>query len=224
LPNFLWNSTSYTCYCPTPYNFNGTASSCTCNTGTDTLINGTCVNCSTVLNNNGANPSGGSCLCISPYQWVWNSGNSTGNCICNSSFCIVPSAGSCLNCSTLSYAVGTVTNNTCDCAATYSWNSSSLTCSCSTDYNAKINGLCVNCSLITNSSGPNANNTGCQCVSPLQWYWNTSTLTGSCICNSTYEITSNGTCYNCSSLSYGTGAVINNTCVCLTNFLWNSTG
>jgi hypothetical protein len=129
-----------------------------------------------------------------------------------------------------------VSNNTCVCLPSFVWNSNSSTCTCQSGFTVNatktcicnttnsvlINGLCINCPLVTNSNGTDANNSACKCKSPYQWLWNTTTLTGSCICNATTSVNSNGSCINCSTLSYVTGAVSNNNCVCLTNFVWNS--
>jgi hypothetical protein len=159
---------------------------CSCDPSTSSIIGGICVNCSSILHNNGVDHDNNDCLCVSPYQWVWTAGNQTGVCLCNSSFSIIPSAGVCLNCSTLSYAIGTVTNNTCDCAPTFAWNASNLTCSCDPSTSSIIGGICVNCSSILNNNGTNGYNSDCLCASPYQWHWNTDNQTGLCLCNATF--------------------------------------
>jgi hypothetical protein len=215
-----------------------TNKTCTiCNTNDSFIISNTCVNCTQILNTIGLNANNTACQCTPAYLWLWNSTTLTGSCYCNTTYSITQN-GNCVNCKTLLYATGAISSNICVCLANFLWNSTSLTCycpggftlnagnntcTCNTVDSVYISGYCINCTQISNTNGPNTNNTACQCTSPLQWSWNSSTLTGSCICNTTFEITSNGNCINCQNLSYATGVTTNNTCVCLPNFVWNST-
>jgi hypothetical protein len=125
-----------------------------------------------------------------------------GTCNCNpSSEITILSSPGCFDCTTLSYGPGTVTSNVCNCYSNFLWNSTSntcycpatwtlnsvgKTCTCPTSTSAVITGICVNCTLVSNSSGPNANNTACTCLLNNYWTWDSTANVGYCNCNSTY--------------------------------------
>jgi hypothetical protein len=76
---------------------------------------------------------------------------------------------------------------TCACPFNYVTNTIAKTCtSCSIVDSVLVSDICVNCTKISNANGPSTGNTACNCIAPLQWYWNTTSLAGSCICNSSY--------------------------------------
>jgi hypothetical protein len=100
-----------------------------------------------------------------------------------------------------------------------------LTCTCPAGTSAVISSICVDCTQISNNAGPNGTNTICYCATPYQWYWNTTSLVGTCDCDQTFEITisANPKCFDCTTLLYGTGKanIISGQCQCLTNFVWD---
>jgi hypothetical protein len=236
LTNFLWNATSLACYCPTSFTLTTANNTCNCNTASSVIINNVCVNCSKITNSNGPNVGQTACQCVSAFQWFWNTTSLIGTCTCNATFEITVGT-SCYNCSAISYTTGSVTNSTCVCLPSFVWSSTNLTCNCPSGYvlsnnacicstvdSVVISTTCVNCTLISGANGPNVGNTACQCIAPYQWYWNTTSLTGSCICNATFEIiTANNSCFTCQNITLGTGLAANNSCTCLTGLLWNST-
>lgn len=176
------------------------AKTCTCPTSYGAVISGICYNCTSVSNNNGPNENYNACLCISPYQWVWNSTTLSGICLCNPESEITTGITPyCLDCTALSYANGSVYKNTCDCYTNFLWNSTSLTCYCPTNLgwsfdgvstcscpsgSVVISGYCVDCSSssISESTGPDVNNTVCVCTTPYQWSW-TPAAGGACKCS-----------------------------------------
>jgi hypothetical protein len=174
------------CDCAPTFTWNQTSLTCSCDPTTSVIIGDTCVDCSSIGNNNGINGDNSGCSCKAPYQWQWKSDSKTGECLCNTTFSIVPSAGVCLNCSTLSYVLGTASGNICDCAPTFTWNATSLTCSCDPLTSSIIGDTCVDCSSIENNSGVNHDNSECLCTSPYQWLWYGNNQTGFCLCNSTF--------------------------------------
>jgi hypothetical protein len=143
LSNTLGTITANTCDCASGFFWNATSSTCYCDPTTSSMVGGICVDCYTILNNNGANPNNSACLCIPPYQWQWNSINQTGDCICNSSFSIIPTAYYCLDCTTVPYALGTVTNNTCDCLPTFVWDPNSWSCFCDYMTSYIVGNICL---------------------------------------------------------------------------------
>jgi hypothetical protein len=242
LTGFSWSISLATCICPSTYTLNRNAKTCVCPTSTSAVISGVCVNCKSLTHCTGPNSNYTTCVCTTPYQWTWNSTSLTGACICNPSFEITTSTSpNCLNCNSLSYTKGTVTNNTCDCNTNFLWNTTSLTCYCPytwttigttcvcpTGTSAVIGGLCVDCSSISNhlAPGPNGDNTICVCTYPYQWSW--TNPTGQCLCNLPSEITITDAprCLDCRDVTYATGKVSNvtaDTCECNLNFLWNAT-
>jgi hypothetical protein len=236
----VWNATSLNCQCPAiGFVLNTTSKTCTiCNTSDSIIISSKlCVNCTLISGTSGPMTGNTACQCTYPFQWYWNTTSLTGSCICNKTYEITTLNGSCYTCKNLTYATGLATNNACVCLTNFLWNSTNLTCYCPTNFtfinntcvcntaNALINGVCVNCSLIVGTNGGvNASNAGCKCLPTLLWFWDTTTLTGYCICPiAFYIVLSNGSCFSCITPAYATGAFINNTCSCSSNFLWNAT-
>jgi hypothetical protein len=240
-PGFLWNATGLTCYCPSGWSLNTFTFTCTCPTATSAVIQGYCVNCSSITHNEGPNSNYTICNCISPYQWNWNAlTNLAGTCTCNPATEItIAAAPGCFDCSTLTYGKGTATSNACDCILGFSWNATSntcycpsgwsivgLTCICPTATSAVISGYCVDCATVTNVAAPNSNYTNCVCTVPYQWNWDALTnVAGTCTCNLATEITITAApgCFDCSTVTHGKGTATSNACDCNTNFLWNAT-
>jgi hypothetical protein len=185
---------------------NTTAKTCTpCNTA-DSVVIGIyyCVNCTLISSTNGPNTGNTACQCNYPLQWYWNTTSLTGSCICNVTYEVTTSNGSCVSCQNVTYATGAVVTNSnaCTCLTNFAWSATDSTCYCPSNFtlldngtcvcntttSARIGTFCIYCSQIPYSSGPSATNTACVCIttSYLQWYWNATSLTGSCICNATY--------------------------------------
>jgi hypothetical protein len=83
-PNFVWNATSLTCYCPATWFFNVTDNSCSCSDAVNAVIDNICVNCSTIAHNDGPNTNHTLCTCLIPDNWAWIA--ETGYCNCNSTY------------------------------------------------------------------------------------------------------------------------------------------
>ena len=138
-----------------------------------------CVDCTKVVyTSTGPNSAHDGCICTPPYQWSWV--NLTGSCICDPSFEITIAASPyCFDCSNTVHGPGTAnTTTTCNCNATFYWNTTSNTCECpptmlfdnstqncdcNTATSAIISGICVDCTQILNNTGPNNLNNACTC-------------------------------------------------------------
>jgi hypothetical protein len=178
------------------------------------------------------------CVCLSPYQWYWNTTSLVGSCICNTTFSAI-TAGGCINCTALLYATGAVINKVCQCYTNFLWSNTNYTCYCPSSFNfnsnlqtctcpvtsAIIGGVCVNCLTINHNNGSNTAKTACLCITPWQWTYNAANLNSSCVCNTRSEITITPApgCLDCTALPYATGTVTANVCNCKPNFLWNAT-
>ena len=209
---------------------NATAPSCTCPSDQYALIGSYCVDCSntSIPESSGvASEDRSKCVCTTPYQWNYTL-DAGGACSCNGSTLItIAQSPQCFDCNGIPYGKNTQTSGSCNCNENFNWNSTSLacecqfgwylnvtdsTCTCPTD-SAVIGSYCVNCSLITDNNGPNSGHTACTCLIPDNWIWDSSTHVGTCLCNSTYEVTTTlggVDCLDCTTVTYATGKTLEN--------------
>jgi hypothetical protein len=179
---------------------------CVCNTTTSANIGTACIYCSQLQYSTGPATGNTACTCsaASATTWYWNTTSLTGSCYCNSTTSVMTSSGTCYSCKTVTYGSTLGNGTNCGCLANFVWNATALTtcycptvgfilsttaktCTpCNTVDSVVISTSCVNCTLISGTNGPNVGNTACQCIAPYQWSWNTTSLTGSCICNATF--------------------------------------
>jgi len=217
LTNFIWNSTTQTCLCPTPFVISGGL--CICNSTTSVMIGSLCFNCLTVTFSTGAAPGTSNCTCPAAFVWVYTASTNSGSCICSNSLQIPSTNGSscicnptyaiisaskiCLDCRTVLYSTNLTVAGVCGCLANFVWNSTSQSCVCSTPFvlsggqcvcdltvSIMIGTLCYDCLTVPLSTGPALGTSNCLCPSTLSWVFNTLTSSGACACTNALQIPS----------------------------------
>jgi len=251
LNNFVWNSTSQSCLCSTPFVLSG--GQCICDLTVSVIIGSLCFDCLTVPLSTGTALGTSNCLCPSTLTWVFNTSTNSGvcactnalqipsangtACLCNPAYAIASTTTVCFDCRTVLYFSNSTANGACGCSSNFVWNSTSLSCNCPSPYvisggqcicnsttAVAISGGCFTCLNDPNSTG---SSTGSACVCQAYMMWNGT----ACIadCNSTSVFVGNTTSFVCvacgSNSTYTVAKVTATSCSCTpTYLLWNPLG
>jgi len=219
-----------------------TAFTCICDTGY-ILYNKQCLLCPTV-NGNGTTKSSTVCNCDPGY--IFNITSNIPACICDiKTGFVISDTGDCFYC-LIDYSLGSPLGQTCKCAVNFVWNwdinTHTGTCDCpspkiinatkacvcpTTSITLTTTSSCFDCLLVSNGAGKlnPTNKSACSCNIPYVFVWNASSISGVCSCNSTSITNSDGSCFNCATVTNSTGkpdTINSSNCGCKSPFIWNN--